>query len=586
MQVSWDSVDIAIASILGPVAVWVLLSGLDDLFVDIVAAMAALRNRGGKTRPSRREILAHEQKPIAILVPLWQESSVIARMVQQNRASILYRNYHFFIGAYPNDEPTLREIRKLEARFDNVHLAICPHDGPTSKADCLNWIFQNLLAFERASWLRFEILMTHDAEDVIHSDSLHWVNYYADEYQMIQVPVLPIPTPLKNWTHGVYIDEFTEYQSRDMPARQTMGAFVPSNGVGTGFRRDALDRLAASDQNRVFEPACLTEDYENGLRLRLHGAKQMFLPLQQQGMVTREYFPQTLRAAIRQRTRWVTGISLQSWERHGWAGGFVQKYWLWRDRKGIVGNPASLLTNALFAYCAGRWFCGAPLPTVPLMEAGAILGGYRIVYRMACVARVFGVRFALAVPVRVVLANVINSAATFSALRRFFVAKWKRLPLVWIKTEHSYPNQEALTRRTFRLGEILVGNGYLDQEHIDRALATKPPGCRLGEHLVAMGLIDEDALYEALSLQQALPQSRIEPVAVKREIARSLPARLARRHKVVPFKLDYGTLSVAGPEVPTAELREEIGKYTGAQIEFHLVTPSNYRELVNELLPA
>ena len=52
-----------------------------------------------------------------------------------------------------------------------------------------------------------------------------------------------------------------------MPARQIMGAFVPSNGVGTGFRRDALDGLAALDQNRVFDPVCLTEDYENGLRL-------------------------------------------------------------------------------------------------------------------------------------------------------------------------------------------------------------------------------------------------------------------------------------------------------------------------------
>ena len=61
---------------------------------------------------------------------------------------------------------------------------------------------------------------------------------------MVQVPVLPLRTPLTEWTHGVYIDEFTEYQSRDMPARQAMGAFIPSQGVGTGFRRDALDAFA------------------------------------------------------------------------------------------------------------------------------------------------------------------------------------------------------------------------------------------------------------------------------------------------------------------------------------------------------
>jgi adsorption protein B len=55
-------------------------------------------------------------------------------MVQQNAAGILYRDYHFSIGAYPNDEPTLCEIRKLEKRFPHVHLTVCPHDGPTSKA--------------------------------------------------------------------------------------------------------------------------------------------------------------------------------------------------------------------------------------------------------------------------------------------------------------------------------------------------------------------------------------------------------------------------------------------------------------------
>jgi bacteriophage N4 adsorption protein B len=586
VEVSWHGLDAIALAVLSPLTVWIVLSGLDDFFVDIVAIVAAYLGgiRKGK-RPSRRQILALEQKPIAILVPLWRESAVIARMVQQNSAAILYRNYHFFIGAYPNDEATLEEIRKLETRFANVHMAVCPHDGPTSKADCLNWIFQHVLAYERENSVRFAILMTHDAEDVIHSDSLHWVNYYADDYHMVQVPVLPVPTPMARWTHGVYIDEFTEYQTRDMPARQIMGAFVPSNGVGTGFRRDALDGLAALDQNRVFDPVCLTEDYENGLRLRLNGAKQLFLPLQAQGMATRELFPQTRKNAIRQRTRWVTGIALQTWDRHGWRGGFVQKYWLWRDRKGILGNPASLLTNVLFLYGAIRWLFGAPLPVVPLMQIGAGLAAYRIVYRMVCVARVFGLRFALATPFRILVANYINSAATFSALRQFFVAKWHGRPLVWIKTDHAYPCQSALVSQA-RLGELLVMNGYLEQHQINWALETKPNGLRLGEHLIATGLLDEDSVYEALSLQQAVPQNRVEPDTVRRLIARSLPARVASRHKIVPYKLDLGTLFVAGPELPTPEVRNEVGRFTTARVEFHLVTPSNYQQLFNEFLRA
>jgi bacteriophage N4 adsorption protein B len=581
----WSSVDAVVIALLWPIAAWILFSGLDDLFVDLVGLSATFHGRRRRNRPSRRRLLSQQQKPIAILVPLWHEDAVIARMVQQNTASILYRNYQIFIGAYPNDEPTLREIRSLEARYDHVHLCVCPHDGPTSKADCLNWIFQNILAYEHANGTRFEIIVTHDAEDVIHSDSLHWINHCAEEYQMVQVPVLPLRTPLTQWTHGVYIDEFTEYQTRDMPARQAMGAFIPSQGVGTGFRRDALDTLALSDGNRVFEPVCLTEDYENGLRLRLHGAKQFFVPLQYEGMATREYFPHTVTAAIRQRTRWVTGIALQTWDRHGWSGGLVQKYWLWRDRKGLLGNPVSLLTNILFVYGVSRWFCGGGTPSIPLLKTGAILSAYRMLYRMVCVGRVFGLSFALTAPLRFVIANYINSAATFCALTRFFTAKRKGLPLVWIKTHHAYPCQEALVRRTMRLGELLVANGYLDQPVLDHALDSMPNDLRLGEHLVAMGRLDEDSLYEALSLQQALPQSRIEPATVKRAVARSLPARVSERHKLIPVKIEVGRLLVAGPEMPTPELRAELRRFTRLEIEFHLVTPKNYRELANEFLP-
>jgi Glycosyltransferases, probably involved in cell wall biogenesis len=279
-------------------------------------------------------------------------------MVEHNSAAVRYRNYHFFIGVYPNDGPTIAAVEELQARFSNVHLALCPHDGPTSKADCLNWVYQRILLYESGATEKFEILVTHDAEDLIHADSLRWINYYADTHEMIQIPVLPLPTSTFDWTHGVYCDEFCEYQTRDMPVRQWMGAFVPSCGVGTGFTRAAIEGLASSEGNRIFEPVCLTEDYENGMRLRLKGARQAFMPVTVRNgsiVATREFFPRTFRSAVRQRTRWVTGIALQGWERHRWEGSPAVKYWLWRDRKGVLGNPLSLLTSGLLLYGIATW---------------------------------------------------------------------------------------------------------------------------------------------------------------------------------------------------------------------------------------
>ncbi len=95
--------------------------------------------------------------------------------------------------------------------------------------------------------------------------------------------MLALPTPFLAFTHGVYCDEFAEYHTRDMAVRPLSGGFVPSSGVGTGYRRDALEKLARAAANRIFEPEALTEDYENGLRLFRLGCSQTFVPLVHRG---------------------------------------------------------------------------------------------------------------------------------------------------------------------------------------------------------------------------------------------------------------------------------------------------------------
>ena len=455
--------DAGIAFSLLPLSLWVLLSGLDDLVVALAFLLYG-RRLSRLAPPPETSLRNCRPKHIAIFVPLWCEDGVIARMVAHNLATIRYPNYTFFLGAYPNDEPTLEAVRGVEALYSNVHLAVCPNDGPTSKADCLNWIYQRMLLHEELNGKRFDIVITHDAEDVIHPESLRWINYFADDFGMIQVPVLPLPTPAGELVHGIYCDEFAEYQTKDIPARQLLGGFIPSNGVGTGYTREALQSLAEVSANRIFEPTCLTEDYENGFRLHRLGCRQLFIPITWQGaapVATREYFPRSFRAAVKQRTRWVMGISLQGWERHGWTGGWREKYWWWRDRKGILGNPVSTYTNAIFFYGIAVWLwsrCSGQSWSLAEPVAGA-LGSTILQYllpflffiqalflgiRTGCAADVYGWGFALGVPVRAVIANAINTLAVLQAVQKFASAKWRHQPLVWLKTDHSYPTRAAL----------------------------------------------------------------------------------------------------------------------------------------------
>ena len=57
-----------------------------------------------------------------------------------------------------------------------------------------------MLLHEEERGVRFDMVLTHDAEDIMDPDALRWINYYAQWNDMVQIPVLALPTPLRQWT--------------------------------------------------------------------------------------------------------------------------------------------------------------------------------------------------------------------------------------------------------------------------------------------------------------------------------------------------------------------------------------------------
>lgn len=589
-----------LAACLIPLAIWLLLSGLDDLFLDLVYLFNRLLwplRRNGFRRPGSQELASTSPLRIAIFIPLWREHRVIGQMLARNLAALRYQNYEVFAGCYPNDQATVAAVRETAARLPAVHLALCPHDGPTSKADCLNWIYQQMRRYEQSRNTFFDVVVIHDAEDLMHPDELLWINYYARRYDMIQIPVLPLPTPLRNFTHGVYCDEFAEYQTKDVPARLLLGAALPSNGVGTGYARAALERLADAQSGRIFDPTALTEDYAIGHRLHQMGGAQLFVPIQffdGVPLATCEYFPRSAGSAVRQRTRWVMGIALQGWRQFGWRGSLAQVYFFWRDRKGLLGNPLTVAVNAIFLYGAFSWLAdtlrqkpwafGAAVGDCRILLTTLALQLWRIAFRAACVWRIYGWRFALASPFRVLWANSINFVATAAALRNYALLWWQGRAPAWLKTEHTYPARAASVSARPRLGELLVRAGHLSPEELARALAEKPVRLRLGEYLVRRGRLSEKQVYKALSSQQGLPLEELHPALVPPAVARLLPVNLVRRWKVLPFRVAHGNLFLASPEPPDESLEHELRRFTRLEIRFHLVTPSDFERLRRTLI--
>jgi bacteriophage N4 adsorption protein B len=601
------------AEILAPLALWVFASSLDDFLLDASFLVLWCRSRFGRQRrtsASATETTCSSEPLIALVIPCWAEQDVIERMLEHNLSQIDYANYEVWLGVYPNDLATQAKASACRLRFPRVHYIVCPHDGPTTKADCLNWIYQGLRREEARSGRRYEIILQHDAEDLIHPRSLRLAQQYCASHEMVQLPVFPLPTPLWQLTHGTYCDFFAEAHLKDLWVRTALGGFLPSAGVGTAYRRDALEKLEAAKDGQLFDPASLTEDYTIGLELHRLACSQAIIhelarpPHAQQHVpgsdspsllvATRAFFPRGFRAAVRQRARWMTGIALQSWHRFGWQYRQGQAYWLWRDRKGLLNHPVSVLANLVFVYgfvCwlwsieAGvPWTLGNEITSTPwlsrLLVLNVLLLAWRQAAQAACTGRIYGWRQALTVPLRAPWANLINCCATLQALRVYWAAHRQGQEVGWTKTQHAYPDRRQLAHAGARLGEILVARKVLNRRQVQQALGRRRLGERLGECLVRSGLLTQVTLYEALGAQHGLPLATLRSSDIDPRALRCLPEPMRKKLRLIPFRLDAPSqLWLAGPEAPAELLSKKLARFERFEARFVLITPSNYQEI-------
>lgn len=125
------------------VGVVILLSSIDDLFVDawywVREIYRSLTVRRRYRRLTAAQLRAAREQPMAIMVPAWLEYDVIAPMLANMVSTLEYKNYAIFVGTYRNDARTIAEVERMRRRYRQLVRVEVPHDGPTCKADCLNW---------------------------------------------------------------------------------------------------------------------------------------------------------------------------------------------------------------------------------------------------------------------------------------------------------------------------------------------------------------------------------------------------------------------------------------------------------------
>jgi len=430
---------------------WFIVSAIDEAAIDLSWLWLRLNGHAESGKVPANLARSPLLGRAAILVPAWHEHGVIGEMIAHTLQAWPQREFTLYVGCYRNDPATIEAAIAGAGNDPRVRLIINPRNGPTTKADCLNRLYSALQEDEVRSGANYRNVILHDAEDMVHPAALAVIDRALAEVDFVQIPVRPEPQRSSPWVAGHYSDEFTEAHAKTMVVRDALGAAIPAAGVGCGFSREALNRLAAlrmaAGANGPFASDCLTEDYELGLLVSRGGGRSRFLRMRDADgslVATRSFFPQTLDAAVRQKARWIHGIALQGWERLGWSGRPVDIWMALRDRRGpltaIVLFAAYLLLaidGLLFlARLAGWQDAMAPSPLLHwmvLIAFGSLL--WRATFRFVFTTREYGPIEGVRAVLRIPVANVISIMAGRRALLAY-IRTLGGAEVSWDKTSH------------------------------------------------------------------------------------------------------------------------------------------------------
>lgn len=431
-------------------ATFFLIGAIDEIAVDLAYLWLRYRGRLRTLRITSADVIGRElSSGVAVLIPAWNEHLVIGDTIRHTLEVWPQRAMRLYVGCYANDAETLAAARAACKADGRAQVVTHRHDGPTCKADCLNHLYRAMTADEDRGGQRFHMVVLHDAEDMVDASALPLLEEGMASADFVQLPVLPLPQRPSPLIAGHYCDEFAESHAKAMVVRSALGHGIPGAGVGSGINRDYLQKL---DDLRggegPFVTGSLTEDYLLGLQLARMGARGVFLRARTTDgklLATRAYFPTTMKAAIRQKARWIHGIAFQGWDRLGWRGSPVALWMQLRDRRGPMAALLLALGYLLVALYGFQLVLGwlgllyiAPLSDELslLLAANVVALVWRLAARALFTAREYGIAQGLLAIPRVVVSNTIAIVAARRAAFSYARSVFGR-EAAWEKTDHA-----------------------------------------------------------------------------------------------------------------------------------------------------
>ncbi len=138
-----------------------------------------------------------------------------------------------------------------------------------------------------------------------------------------------------------------------------------------------------------------------------------------------------------------------------------------------------------------------------------------------------------------------------------------------------------------RIGEILIADAGLSQQHLTHALSRQEQdGGLIGEILVGMKAIDEVQLTRALSVQYEEPFLETLPSAddVPESLIANIPISFAKQHLTVPYGIDEDDRVLVAVADPLAlDVLDDVGVMVDAPVEAVLAPRTAILEFINKV---
>ncbi len=119
-----------------------------------------------------------------------------------------------------------------------------------------------------------------------------------------------------------------------------------------------------------------------------------------------------------------------------------------------------------------------------------------------------------------------------------------------------------------QIGELLVKENLITSEQLEQALKQqRAQGGRLGSILIGMGYVDDDDITSALSKQYGVPSINLAYFEIDPSVIKLIPLETAQKYLVIPLSRVGNTLTVATADPTNVFAMDDIKFMTGFTVE-------------------